>query len=588
MQQQPNRLGLGLRAPLPSYGQGPSISALAYQQQAQNQPQKQTTLFVGSISGGITDSTLNALLTACGPIKSFKQFEEPDGALRALALLNNVELPALEDGCANKKLLIKADEKTRAFLDAYASTRPVDPAAAQSAKSAIDSVVVDISRQAAAAGGEKEKYVIPPHLHDLQEADLPETQRGLVISEIAQFRERAAKREREKLRELQQQTMSAITPSGPKMREWGRPKEEPSQQQQQQIAPPREQGMGRGAQGYNKPVDFVREQTTTTKRATPTDEELEADRKEGRRRDEEASFRDRERRYEPRERARINALERAITRQRNIAEAEARDRVEMRSRLDTWDDDDADDFFYTDRARWRAMRVRHLTTEQSADAASLAFEQEEAANLARESEDFLARQMGEMQALMDEQRRAGMLLEDGAPVKLNVSLGALVKKDDGPKEREGVFGAEEDEEETVRKRKVPLVKLDFSAAEATAEEIQQRLESMKTSVPTDKDVLFKAKVRWDGMSDSMIDRKFEPLVKKLMTQYLGDADEAEELIMFVVEHLKDHKGPVKLIEGLEPVLEEEATAVTVAVWRQIIFESMAYSEGLHTERMFVA
>ena len=60
---------------------------------------------------------------ACGPIKSFKrlitpankpqgfgfaEFEEPDGALRALALLNGVELPALEDGCANKKLLVRS------------------------------------------------------------------------------------------------------------------------------------------------------------------------------------------------------------------------------------------------------------------------------------------------------------------------------------------------------------------------------------------------------------------------------------------------------------------------------------------------
>ena len=60
-------------------------------------------------------------MQACGPIKSFKrlitpankpqgfgfaEFEDPDGALRALELLNNVELPALEDGCANKKLLV--------------------------------------------------------------------------------------------------------------------------------------------------------------------------------------------------------------------------------------------------------------------------------------------------------------------------------------------------------------------------------------------------------------------------------------------------------------------------------------------------
>lgn len=80
----PNRLGLGLRPPLPSIGQGPSMSALAQQQQHQHQhhhqqqqhilhggfapPQpKATTLFIGSISGGITDSFLNMLLGVSGP-----------------------------------------------------------------------------------------------------------------------------------------------------------------------------------------------------------------------------------------------------------------------------------------------------------------------------------------------------------------------------------------------------------------------------------------------------------------------------------------------------------------------------------------
>lgn len=60
-------------------------------------------------------------LQACGPISSFKRlitpankpqgfgfadFQDPDGALRAMSLLNGVELPALEDGCVNKKLLV--------------------------------------------------------------------------------------------------------------------------------------------------------------------------------------------------------------------------------------------------------------------------------------------------------------------------------------------------------------------------------------------------------------------------------------------------------------------------------------------------
>ena len=59
--------------------------------------------------------------------------------------------------------------------------------------------------------------------------------------------------------------------------------------------------------------------------------------------------RQRERRYEPRERVRIQTLERTLTRERAVKEAENRDRVEMRTRLDVWDDDESDELFYTDR-----------------------------------------------------------------------------------------------------------------------------------------------------------------------------------------------------------------------------------------------
>jgi len=179
-----------------------------------------------------------------------------------------------------------------------------------------------------------------------------------------------------------------------------------------------------------------------------------------------------------------------------------------------------------------------------------------------------------------------LLLDDGAPVKLNVLLPVLAKGEPTGKEsKAAVFGQEEDEEEANRKRKVPLVKLDFSAADS-GEKAKERLERIKVSVPNNKDILFKAKVRWDGMSDLMIDRKLEPLVKRLMVKYLGELED-DDLVMFVLEHLKDHKPPQKLVEGLEPVLEEEAVELAISVWRQVIFESMAYGEGLHTERMLV-
>ncbi|KAJ8521715.1 hypothetical protein ONZ45_g1649 [Pleurotus djamor] len=605
---QPNRLGLGMRPPLPSYGQGPSMSALAQQQQMQYMPpQKTATLFVGSISGGITDAFMNQLLTACGPINSFKrlitpankpqgfgfaEFVDPDGALRALQLLNGVELPALEDGCANKKLLVKADEKTKLFLDAHSAqkiTTDAEEGLIKQAKAKIDGYVADINRisQDAANSGllDKEKYVIPPHLHDLQESDLPETQRGLVISEIAQFRERAAKREREKMRDVQASIPTMMAPSGPKAREWGKPSQSPT------PGPPSKQANGKGPQGYNKPVGFVREEASRShdddrsSRLQKSDEELEAERKEARRREEENSFRDRERRYEPRERTRIQTIERSIARDRAQKEAEEKDRVEMRARLDVWDDDESDELFYVDRARWRQVRARRLEAEEANDAKSRRIEEQEAEYLRKESEDFLARQMDEMNALAEEQRKAGLLLDDGAPVRLNVSLAPAPAKDAASKEKATVFGQEEEEDDGLKKRKAPLVKLDFSAAESS-EKTLERLEKIKLSVPHDKESLFKAKVRWDGLSDSVIDKKFEPLIKRQMTKYLGEMEE-DDLIMFVLEHLKDHKSPQKLVEGLEAVLEEEAVDFTISIWRQIIFESMAYGEGILTEKMMV-
>ena len=58
--------------------------------------------------------------------------------------------------------------------------------------------------------------------------------------------------------------------------------------------------------------------------------------------------------------------------------------------------------------------------------------------------------------------------------------------------------AEEEDEEALRKRKVPLPKLDLAE---TGEKAKERLEKIKTTVPSDKESLFKSKVRWDGLTD---------------------------------------------------------------------------------------
>ena len=110
--------------------------------------------------------------------------------------------------------------------------------------------------------------------------------------------------------------------------------------------------------------------------------------------------------------------------------------------------------------------------------------------------------MDEMQALAEEQRKAGLLLDDGAPVRLNVSIAAPTakEKDMHGKEKATVFAHDDEEEDQINKRRVPLVKLDFSVAES-GEQTKERLERIRQSVPHDKETLFKAKVRWDGLTD---------------------------------------------------------------------------------------
>lgn len=95
-----------------------------------------TTLFIGAISLGVSDEELKSLLNACGPLSNlnrvspafgFATFSEPDSVLRALAVLNGRELPAYDPKGKDsnpkpKKLNVKADEKTRKFLDQYEQT----------------------------------------------------------------------------------------------------------------------------------------------------------------------------------------------------------------------------------------------------------------------------------------------------------------------------------------------------------------------------------------------------------------------------------------------------------------------------------
>ncbi|KAJ7887957.1 hypothetical protein B0H13DRAFT_1888584 [Mycena leptocephala] len=61
---------------------------------------------------------------------------------------------------------------------------------------------------------------------------------------------------------------------------------------------------------------------------------------------------------------RIHALNEAIEMLRAAAANEAQSRIDMSAKLAAWDDE-SDDLFYTDRSRWRALRVLDLAAEEA-------------------------------------------------------------------------------------------------------------------------------------------------------------------------------------------------------------------------------
>lgn len=141
--------------------------------------------------------------------------------------------------------------------------------------------------------------VLPIHLQDLQEGDLPEEQRGQVLSQINAFREQSAKRERQKKLEEEGRERYRVLqsnqgpgssfgrppPAGPSargpqtgsQRPQAHDRSHPARGQDIVSSPPTDSQTTRpDPQSYSRPVSFVPAKSAESKEQTErTDEEQE-------------------------------------------------------------------------------------------------------------------------------------------------------------------------------------------------------------------------------------------------------------------------------------------------------------------------
>lgn len=342
-----------------------------------------STVFVGSISPGVSDRWLVQLFQACGGYRSFKRVSKAFGfadfstlrdALRVLAVLHGLELPSMgaSRGEPTKKLIVKADEKTSAFLGEFEKTMvrtDADALQDAAARARVDYVVSAMAKPNAETGDEPERYEIPSHLKDLSMAEIPASRRKHVLSEIEKFRlgavaSDAADRRRELELERQRAAMLA--------------RQSPSVSSPAPSTP---------LQGDDDPE--------------AADEAAEKDRvrREEARRANEARHVEHE--YMQREQARLAAWEQATPM--------------TRPSIDAWAAMDEDteltrELFWTDRRRWAHQRGEARKREEAADAADRDAEAAEQSDAQQQADAFLA-ELAPM---------AQPAWRPGAPLKLQV------------------------------------------------------------------------------------------------------------------------------------------------------------------------
>lgn len=605
----------------------------------------------------------------------FAEYGDPESVLRCLKVIHGCSLPIDGGKAGEKALMIKPDDKTKARLDAYEANRIKTDQEAELDTQAVERLEGLISQMkdpdilaatasdpnSVGSSNSQSKKNSSAHLQDLAPEDLPEESRGTITREIQFFRERAISKRGDaekaaKERERSHRDSSSGSPAGPRgngKAGYGSSNNTPMGPRGGTLASGAGSSSTHDPQSSNRPVSFVRagqmaaaKQTagstpSTTDPAAPlTDQEEEKMREDRRKRMNHLEFKDRERRWETRERNRAQTNQREQQREKANRDEEIRLRDQTKIRLANWDDeiemDRAKELFYSNRQKWRSIRRAFRQREEKSDRIDEELENEELEAIRKESEEFLNKQAEMIAKMQDENRKAGLLQldEGGKPIQLSFGVGLVANNQNGTgksggtgggafgiqpislkKESKAVSGllGNGDEDEDGFKKKRALIPLTYddddnnnqivdnpaatkinirfgskpnnalakeSSAPTTMSEEKKKIKikEIVASVPTDKEDLWKVTINWNYLSESIIDERLQPFANKKIIEYLGIQE--DELVVAIIDHIRAKNDAQGLVDELEPVLAEEAEEFVLKFWRMLVFELRAAEAGI--------
>lgn len=535
-----------------------------------------TTVYVGKIPPTVEDEFIRKLLEFCGDVAfwrrvtdpttgqlkgfAFCDFKSPEGVLRALRLLNGLDID-------EHQLLLKVDDKNQKQLDAYIAKRNAEqhgitlkpgdtisqtPSALEKeteadtlTKTQIDDLVGRVHRVLTARRAGRD-----PASEDIADGDPSKLDKAQLVSrEIKNFRERQAQRDLE-IKDRQREEERGRHDDRGHHHEFDRQKE---------------------IERLRLMRDKERERESRRRRDDPykekewehTERNRERKREENKKREQRlkdlrrAEIEDQE--YDSDEKARKRLRTRdARKRREKEREEDELDRIKEREELE----------------QKRRIEEERAKTEEQARIAQEAEEAEKRrVDQQQQQRALLQQQQTQLQQQQKEIHKHSVASPDG-PTSPSAEENTTLKL--GFNKRTRIqpiagFMAEGAEEEVIVKKK-PLVMLDLPAHNDNKDtKGKAEVQSVIDRIPTSKEDLFKIDVDWALIDKhKIIDKKMKPFVTKKIMEYLGE--EEKTLIDFIMSKISGHIAPEEILQQLALVLDDEAEMFVVKMWRMLVYE----------------
>ncbi|CAJ0757184.1 23719_t:CDS:10 [Entrophospora sp. SA101] len=479
--------------------------------------EKLTTLFIGGISAGVIDDWMEKILKTCGTLKSWKRVKDQSGNPKGFGFAEYTDADSVLRAL---RVLGGDDKKDKGVilpaLEEGATKKKLIVKVDENTRKYLDQY--EASRPRTVHDTELDKNALLAVINVVEEMTKPP-------QEIAFFRERAAARERERQREEEERSNRRAK----------------AEQSKERSSHDREHRENKERSYHNQPINFV-----------PA--------KESRRE---------ERRWQHREEIIAGNRERDSERELNIREKQIRDRELMARKLSELDDDieaeTGQEEYYRDRSRWWFHRQQYRTRELAMDEQDRQKEQQEI-----EAEK---RRLEWEHTIEEEKRQQIKAMEAEEISKKDSSLIAAssVSQNNNIKAKLTL---------NISSKRL-LVPLEYSDDddddEKKNEERRKKIKDLVEIIPTNKEGLWKWNVKWEELDEAIIDKKLKPFVSKKIVEYLGVQE--DELVSFVMDHLRSKKSASQLIKEMEMTLDEESELFVMKLWRMLIFETESKSKN---------